>query len=299
MGAIVVLLLMALAVLPRAPRAARREAAGGSAPEPPAARLPPAREPAPGAAGRRPGEADPAAPQPARETALRRTTEPRAVARGRLAVVIDDVGNNLEDLAPFLQIPGPLTFAVLPALPHSGEAARRVHAAGKQVIVHMPMEAAGGQNPGPGAIFVDQSDAEVRERLERALESVPYAQGINNHMGSRVIADSRVMAVVMDTLADHGLSFLDSRTTADTVAAVAAAQRGVPFLQRSVFLDNVADADKIEEQLAKGVELALEKGSAILIGHVQNEATREVLSRRLPELEARGIEQVTLAALSP
>jgi hypothetical protein len=235
----------------------------------------------------------------ARTTAVERSTEPRAPVRGRLAVVIDDVGNNLDDLAPFLRIPGPLTFAVLPALPHSGEAARRAHAAGKQVIVHMPMEAVGGQNPGPGAIFVAQDDAEIRARLDRALESVPYARGINNHMGSRVIADRRAMGAVMDVLAARGLAFLDSRTTSDTVAAVVAAERGVPFLERSIFLDNVAEADKVAEQFAHGVSLALEKGSAILIGHVQNEATLDVLSRLLPQLEARGIEQSTLAGMLP
>jgi polysaccharide deacetylase 2 family uncharacterized protein YibQ len=163
----------------------------------------------------------------------------------------------------------------------------------------MPMEATGGQNPGPGAVFVEQSDAEIRGLIESALESVPYARGINNHMGSRVIADRRVMGVVMDTLAARGLAFLDSRTTADTVAAEAAAERGVPFLERSVFLDNDPVEELIEEQFAKGVKIALEKGSAVLIGHVQNEATRLVLSRRLGELEALGIEQATLDGLLP
>jgi len=214
-------------------------------------------------------------------------------------VVIDDVGNNLSDLEPFLQIPGPLTFAVLPALPHSAEAARRAHAAGKEVIVHMPMEPIGDENPGPGAVLVAQSDSEIRERLERALQDVPQARGMNNHMGSRVVADRRVMAAVMDTLRAHGLFFLDSRTTADTVARELAAERELPFLERSVFLDNVPEAGEVEARLREGLAIALDRGYAILIGHAQSAATREVLARLLPSLEAGGFERVDLARLLP
>ncbi len=217
----------------------------------------------------------------------------------RVAVVIDDVGYNLKELEPFLRIPGPVTFAILPGLPHSTEAARRVVAAGKEVIVHMPMEPVGPENPGPGAILVSQSDSEIRERLESALQSVPEARGMNNHMGSRAEADRRVMGVVMDTLRARGLFFLDSRTTAGTVAPELAAEREVPLLERSVFLDNVPDPAEVEARLRDGLAVAVEKGEAVLIGHVQSPATREVLARVLPGLAAKGFDRVALSALLP
>jgi polysaccharide deacetylase 2 family uncharacterized protein YibQ len=161
------------------------------------------------------------------------------------------------------------------------------------------MEPLGPEDPGPGAILVSQSDSEIRERLELAFESVPEARGVNNHMGSRAEADRRVMGVVMDTLRARGLFFLDSRTTAGTVAQSLAAERGVPLLERSVFLDNVPETAEVEARLREGLAIAAEKGEAVLIGHVQNAVTREVLARALPGLGAKGFERVALSALLP
>jgi uncharacterized protein len=242
---------------------------------------------------------EPAPPAAARPAAMRRSVAARPAGRARIAIVIDDVGNNLRDLDPLLQIPGPMTFAVLPELRASAEAARRAHAAGKEVIVHMPMEPLGDENPGLGAILVAQSDAEIRERLERALAQIPQAGGINNHMGSRAEADPRVMAVVMETLKARGLFFLDSRTTAETVAPAAALAAGVPLLERTVFLDNVPETAEVEASLREGLASALERGSAVFIGHAQSAATREVLARMLPQLDSAAFERVPLAGLIP
>jgi hypothetical protein len=291
MGVIVMLLAMVLAVLPRVAESAApggRQAPGTPAPRPVVApRQPPRPE----------AQREPQLPP---ESAVRtRAIGPLAAAHARVAVVIDDVGYSLRELEPFLQIPGPVTFAILPGLPHSSEAARRAVAAGKEVIVHMPMEPLGQEDPGPGAILVSQSDSEIRERLERALQSVPEARGMNNHMGSRAEADRRVMGVVMDALRARGLFFLDSRTTASTVAQELAAERDVPLLERSVFLDNVPEEAGVEARLNEGLAVAVDKGEAVLIGHVQNGATREVLARALPALAAKGFERVALSALLP
>ncbi len=297
MGVIVMLLAMVLAVLPRVAESA---APGGrQAPETPAPQ--PDVAPQAGTGPQQPSHPEAQRePQLPPESAVRtRAIGPLAAAHARVAVVIDDVGYNLRELEPFLQIPGPVTFAILPGLPHSAEAARRAAAAGKEVIVHMPMEPLGPEDPGPGAIMVSQSDSEIRERLERALQSVPEARGMNNHMGSRAEADRRVMGVVMDTLRARGLFFLDSRTTASTVAQELAAERDVPLLERSVFLDNVPEPVEVEARLREALAVAVDKGEAVLIGHVQNAATREVLARALPGLAAKGFERVALSALLP
>ncbi len=189
---------------------------------------------------------------------------------GRLALIIDDAGYNLADLQPFLDFPGPIAIAVLPHLPHSAEAARRVTASGKELLLHMPMQPLNGENPGPGAIRVDQSDAEIDDLLTSAFNSVPGARGLNNHMGSRATADLRVMSALMRSLKREGKFFVDSRTTPQSAAARAAAEWGVPFLQRDVFLDNERDEPDIEASISLGVTEARTGGKAILIGHVHS-----------------------------
>ncbi|MDR0465719.1 MAG: divergent polysaccharide deacetylase family protein, partial [Treponema sp.] len=134
--------------------------------------------------------------------------------KGALVFVIDDAGNNLRELDPFLNISGPLTIAVLPGLPYSVEAAKRIRAAGKEVILHQPMEALGAQNPGPGAIYSGMSRQEIREILSRNVEEVGPVTGINNHQGSLITMDREIMLVILDFCREHGIYFLDSRTTA-------------------------------------------------------------------------------------
>ncbi len=153
-------------------------------------------------------------PQAESRVAARALPEPREV---RLAIVIDDVGYNLSGLKAFLALPYPLAFSVLPDLPHSREAGRLIAAAGKELLVHLPMEPSSGSNPGPGAVLTAQSDEEIQGLSSQSLERLPQAVGLNNHMGSRATADRRVMGVVLGFLRGRGLFFLDSRTTADTV----------------------------------------------------------------------------------
>src|SRR5208283_287572 len=195
----------------------------------------------------------PASPTPeAARTSL--PVHPHPEKQGMLAVIIDDAGYNLGELQAFLDLPGPLTIAVLPNLPHSGESARRVIAAGKDLILHCPMEATGDEDPGPGALRTDQSPAEVESRLAAAFASVPGALGMNNHMGSRATADEALMRTVLGFLKRDGKFFLDSRTTADTVGPRVAGELGVPFLQRDIFVDeNTADT-AIAAAFSRGID---------------------------------------------
>jgi polysaccharide deacetylase 2 family uncharacterized protein YibQ len=214
---------------------------------------------------------------------------PHPEIQALLAVIIDDAGYNLGELQAFLDLPGPLTIAVLPNLPHSREAARRVIAAGKDLILHCPMEADGGEDPGPGALRTDQSPAEVESRLAAAFASVPGALGMNNHMGSRATADEALMRTVLGFLKREGKFFVDSRTTADTVGRRVAVELGMPFLQRDIFVDESTAYTDIAAAFSKGIGEARTRGQAVLIGHVQNRAVADILRAEERNLSARGV----------
>ncbi len=291
------LLAFLLVLFPRPPAdesAAARAAEGGTAP----------REAAIPREGTAPGEA-PAFVYPVPEKEPLPLVEPQAAARvipeageARLAIVIDDVGYSLSGLKEFLALPFPLAFSVLPDLPHSREAGRLIVAAGKELLVHLPMEPSSGTNPGPGAVLTSQSDAEILELLERSLERLPQAVGLNNHMGSLATADRRVMGLVLDFLRARGLFFLDSRTTAETLGPEIAARLGVHLLQRDIFLDNENSPAYIEGALRHGVRTARLRGSAVLIGHVQNVELAGELRRLLPELPGEGVRLVAPSVLA-
>ena len=215
---------------------------------------------------------------------------------GRLAIIIDDAGYSLEELDAFLALPGPLTISVLPNLPHSSEAARRILAAGKDLLLHEPMEPEGGEDPGPRAIRTGQTPQEITNLLEQAFTSVP-APGMNNHMGSKATADPAVMLAVMAYLKREGKFFVDSRTTADTVGPAEAGAEGVPFLQRDVFIDAGRSQEEIAQAFDKGVSEAKLRGSSILIGHVQDRGVLAILREREGNLSAAGVRLVHLREL--
>ena len=238
-------------------------------------------------------------PQPLPEAAPPTAAPPPQAAGARLAVVIDDAGNNLQELRPFLEFPAPLTFAVLPQLQHSARAAKLARSHGHEVILHLPMAAVSGLYPGPGTITAELSDGEIRSLLERNFDSITGAAGTNNHMGSAGTSDPRIMNAVMAYLAESGKFFVDSRTTPTSVAAPYAAKYGVPFMQRDVFLDHDRDPAAIRAALRKGLAVAREHGHAVLIGHASVTAVAEALFEVYPHLEGRGYELVPLSALFP
>ena len=215
-----------------------------------------------------------------------------------IAIVVDDAGHNVADAEAYLHFPGKLSVAVLPQLAFSEEVAARALQAGKEVILHLPMEPEGPSDPGPGAIRVSYDTNEVIERLEENFSSV-VTRGVNNHMGSRATADARIMNMVMAYLKKTDRFFLDSRTTPDSVASDAATRHGVPFLSRDVFLDVTADEETVNAAFDRGMTIGREKGSAILIGHVTNQVVVSVLERRIEEIEEAGFELVYLSELLP
>ena len=193
---------------------------------------------------------------------------PPAPRRKTLVFVIDDAGHNLHQLEPFLEFPGVLTIAVLPGLSHSVEAARLARLAGMEVILHQPMEAVGGEDPGPGAIYSWMSEEEILEVLRRNLEEVGPVSGMNNHMGSKITADARIMEIVLAFAEEHQIPFLDSKTTAVSAAPAIARRMGMTIAQRDVFIDNEQDRASMSRAIEEGLGIASRRGSAVMIGHI-------------------------------
>jgi hypothetical protein len=216
-----------------------------------------------------------------------------------VAIVIDDLGNELSSAERIAGWREPVTGAVLPGLVHSAQAARALEEGGKEILLHLPMEPEGYPRvrPGPGVILRSQSDEEIARTLESDLASVPGAVGVNNHMGSAATADPRVMRTVIRALARRGLFFLDSRTTDATVAERTAEEQSVPALSRRVFLDDDATETGVRGQLAELVRRARHERSAVAIGH-PNAVTLSVLEHELPGLAQQGVRIVKVSELA-
>jgi uncharacterized protein len=216
-------------------------------------------------------------------------------AEGHLAIVIDDVGRELELFEKLLDLRHRLTFSVLPGSVYATGVTQRLTADDRrprEIWLHLPMEpldpaAMGG--PESGEIFLLASDEpeQLRAKLEAALERVPLAVGVNNHMGSRLTAEARAMAAIMPVLRERGLSFLDSRTNPETVAAREAEAAGVPTISRKVFLDHHPGHEAIRQALLEAAAHAREQPT-VAIAHPSIEVV-EVLREELPRLHDRGV----------
>ncbi len=216
--------------------------------------------------------------------------KPRASRRekkadhGLLAIVLDDAGYSLDPVREIARLPREVAVAVLPNATHSREVARALGAQARELLVHMPMEPLPGHGPGPGegAVLVGQEPAEIERRVESAFEVVAGAVGLNNHMGSRATADGEAMRAVMKALGRRGAYFLDSRTTAESVAEQSARAAGVPALRRNVFLDVADEPTAVRAALRDALAMARSEGRAVAIGHV-HPVTLEVLAQELHE----------------
>ncbi len=235
-------------------------------------------------------------------TALRRWADPRgetpAETHPRLAIVIDDIGYTVGAPREFLALDVPITFSILPGLLHSRDAAGLIGAAGREYIIHMPMQPMDfpQQDPGPEALLLDQDARETRRRLESYLAELPGARGASNHMGSAYTMDARRMELVQQELAQRHLFFLNSKTSASPVSAGIARRAGYPYLERDVFLDNERDERLIGRELERAVTRARQNGQAIAIGHPYPETFR-VLRGRLTQPELEGVSLVSLSDL--
>lgn len=214
----------------------------------------------------------------------------------RLAIIIDDMGGDSALDASVIALPLPLTVSVLPNLPLSAAIADRAYRRGDHVMLHLPMQAdseaePGGAQPEAVELRVGMSPEQVRSIFESMLATVPHAAGVNNHEGSRATADPALMAALMAAVRRRSLYFIDSRTSAATVAYDAAESAGVPAASRKVFLDDTPTREAVLASLDLAVRDARKDGFAIAIGHPRP-ATIAALSEGLPRLRAEGVQPV-------
>ena len=214
-----------------------------------------------------------------------------------IGIIIDDLGDRLADGIHAISLPGQVTCAVLPQTTYSRRLAELAHSAGKEVMLHQPMQAMNGKAMGPGGMDLNMTRAEMRDTLRANLASVPYASGVNNHMGSLLTRHPGEMAWFMDALKQHGgLYFVDSATTHYTVARKVAVEYGLPTTRRNVFLDNARDDKSIVRQFVRLIQQARTHGYALAIGHPYPE-TLSVLERILPHIDQFGVKLVPVSEL--
>lgn len=221
-----------------------------------------------------------------------------AIAKGKIAIIIDDNGYSEKDCDQVEGIPQPFTIAILPAQKFSRYMAYCAHDQNKGIMLHMPMEphVNNDRYPKNYIIRTDMPDELIRSRLSDSLEDIPYAQGVNNHMGSKATEDRRLMSIVLEEMKAKNLFFIDSLVTTKSMCPEIARAHHVPFDQRNVFLDNVNTRKYIEGQFQELAQKARENGKAIGIGHARP-LTWKILKEQLTKLENEGYEILTIKDL--
>jgi polysaccharide deacetylase 2 family uncharacterized protein YibQ len=212
-------------------------------------------------------------------------------SHAKLAIIIDDLGNDREAAETLFQLPFPLTVSVLPHLQHSSEISEEASRRGYQVMLHIPIEAPADAKSEAIELQSGMTAEQVTRVVQQMLETVPQAQGANNHQGSVGTSDAALMEAIMPALHDRDLFFVDSRTSAATVAYAAARHAHVPTASRDVFLDDTEKVSAIHRQLELAVQDAKLHGSAIAIGHPYP-ATLQALAEFLPRLQREGVSLV-------
>jgi uncharacterized protein len=210
----------------------------------------------------------------------------------RLAIILDDLGNDRAAADAIFALHSPITLSVLPNHPHSADIAQEARRRGLQVMLHLPMKSVGNERPEAQELRPGMSSSEVNVLVSGLLQAVPDAAGVNNHQGSQSTADAALMNELMPVLREHNLFYVDSRTTAATVAYDTAQRCGVRSGFRNVpFLDDVAEAGAVRKQLLLALRDARKKGDAIAIGHPYP-ATLQALRDVLPQAKEQGVRLV-------
>jgi polysaccharide deacetylase 2 family uncharacterized protein YibQ len=207
----------------------------------------------------------------------------------KLAIILDDLGNDRRAADAIFELPYPLTISVLPNHEYSQEIAREAERRGYEVMLHLPMQAVSTEKPEAQELSPGMPAGEVSKLVNQFLQDAPGAVGVNNHQGSEATSDPALMRELMPVLRDHHLFYIDSRTTAATVAYETAQSSRVPSAFRNVpFLDDVAEVGAVRKQLELALRGAREKGEAVAIGH-PHPATLQALREVLPNAQSEGV----------
>jgi hypothetical protein len=204
----------------------------------------------------------------------------------RVAIIIDDLGYDRKIAEKLSNLDAVLTFSILPHSPYQKDIARLSQGKGFDTILHLPMEPIEypSVNPGPGTLLTSMTPDQLLHQLEIDLDAVPFIKGVNNHMGSRMTAESSQMYQIFSILKKRGLFFVDSRTTGNTLCRPSARLFQIPFAQRDIFLDHKQDKEFIRRQIKKLVQIAKHNGQAVGIGHPHS-ITYKVLREMLPDIQ--------------
>lgn len=221
-------------------------------------------------------------------------TAPKPVA-GSIVLIMDDFGFDGQPIERAMRLDPDINFSILPNATRAADFAQRLHDAGFEILVHLPMEPLGKASPGRNAILTSMSDEEIARLVEENVRAVPYARGMNNHMGSRATADRRVMSTVLRALPE-GMYFVDSRTGDRSVAEKMAREMSIRTVARHVFLDDIRTPAAVRQQLAVLAEMAGERGYAVGIGH-PHQVTLDVLAEEIPRLRERGFRFLRASAI--
>jgi uncharacterized protein len=219
-------------------------------------------------------------------------------ANPRLAIIIDDLGSDHAAAEAVFALGYPLTVSVLPNHEHSVDIAQEAHRRGFQVMLHLPMQSVANETPEAQELHPGMPASEVAALVDLFLKNVPDAAGVNNHQGSQATADAALMDELMPVLRDRRLFYVDSRTTAATVAYDTAQDFGVRSAFRNVpFLDDVTAVAAVRKQLELALRGAREKGEAVAIGH-PHPATLQALREVLPQAKTQGVRLVPASELA-
>ncbi len=214
-----------------------------------------------------------------------------------IAIIIDDLGMQHERGIQVATLPAPIACSILPHSPYAKAIARQAHRNGKEVLLHLPMQSEQGHLLEPGALTSNMSRQDMHNTLLNDLASIPHVSGINNHMGSLLTQRPEAMDWLMYAVKQRGqLYFVDSRTTAATVALQAARAHRIPSTRRDVFLDHDPRPQAIRIQLRRLLQAARRHGTALAIGHPHID-TMQVLSEWLPTLASEGVRLVPVASI--
>jgi polysaccharide deacetylase 2 family uncharacterized protein YibQ len=213
----------------------------------------------------------------------------------RIALIIDDIGFSRSRTRQFLELGVPLTFSILPRLAKTHEIAFEIHARGHEIMLHQPMEPYNHDfDPGPGALYVGDRTEKIARIMAENITDVPFAIGVNNHMGSRLTASPKEINDALGIVKKRGLFFVDSLTSSRSMAYATAKRLKITAAYRNVFLDNIIDEAAILHQLHKLNRNARAHGHAIGIGHPFPE-TSMAIAKFVRDLKGSGVSMVHIS----
>lgn len=222
--------------------------------------------------------------------------------QSKLAIVIDDFGSGRDGVAEMMSIKRHLTFAVMPFLRFSELDSKRAKEKGYEVIIHAPMEDKTGRMSWLGGrpILCKMKSSEIKGILTDSFESIPFAVGLNNHMGSEASGDKEVITSILEFVREKNKIFVDSRTAKKPIAKKLAKEMGARCYDRNVFLDGKKDKNYIKNQLRKSKDMAIKKGTAVAIGHVGphgGKVTAQAILESLPDFDDANVKLVFITEL--